>query len=78
MSRQLEKIGKLSFCRADLVGKGRYSWVFRGKYDNMVEVAVKRLEKRESQVESHLFRKADGHHNIIRYFCTKENDIEFM
>jgi predicted Ser/Thr protein kinase len=77
MSRQFEKIGKLSFFRSDLIGKGRFGWVFKGKYD-MNEAAVKRIEKRDSQVESHIFREADRHPNIIRYFCTKAKDIEFM
>jgi hypothetical protein len=77
MSIEMEKIGELSFCRSDLIAKGRYGWIFRGKCD-MEDAAVKRLEKWESKVESHIFRKADNHPNIIRYFCTKENDVEFM
>ena len=77
--QEMERIGKLNFSRLDLIGKGRYGWVFKGKYNKgMIDVAVKRVEKRESQVESLLLSKADSHPNIVRYFCTKENDVEFM
>ena len=79
MSRQLERIGKLNFCRSDLIGKGRYGSVFKGRYDRyMVDVAVKRLDKYDSQVESDILWKASGHPNVIRYFCLKDIDVEFM
>ena len=42
MSRPLERIGKLKFCRSDLIGKGHYGWVFNGSYEKcMVDLAVK-------------------------------------
>ena len=44
----------------------------------MVDVAVKRLDKYDSQVESDILWKASGHPNVIRYYCLKDNDIEFM
>ena len=74
----MEKIGKLSFSRSDFLGKGRYGSVFYGKLEGTLDVAVKRVEKRFTQVESKSLLKADGHPNIARYFCTKENDPEFM
>ena len=73
----MEKIGKLSFSRGDFIGRGRYGTVFRGKLEGSLNVAIKRLEKRFTQVESHSLLKADGHPNIIRYFSTEESDIEF-
>jgi hypothetical protein len=73
----MEKIGKLCFNREDFLGRGRYGTVFRGTLEGVLNVAIKRVEKRFTQVESHFLLKADGHPNVIRYFSTEESDIEF-
>jgi len=79
MSRQLERLGKLNFWRSDLIGKGRYGSVVKGRCEKcMVDVAVKHLDKYDSQVESDILWKASGHLNVIHYFCLKDNDVEFM
>ena len=74
----MEKIGELTFFRSDLIGSGRFGWVFRGKLTDAVDVAVKRIEKRLVHVESKDYLMAHKHPNIIRYFATKHKDVEFL
>ena len=74
----MEKIGKISFCRSDFLGRGRFGSVFKGKLNNTLDIAVKRVEKRIAHIEANAFFRADGHSNIIRHYCTKDKDVEFM
>lgn len=74
----MEKIGKVSFSRSDFLGRGRFGSVFRGKLNNTLDIAVKRVEKRLVHIEADTFFRADGHANIIRHYCTKDKDVEFM
>ena len=40
-------MGKLTFSRDDLLGKGGYGTVFRGKLERTIDdLAIKRIEKR--------------------------------
>ena len=73
----MEKIGKLTFSRADLIGSGKYGSVFRGTYLNAVDVAIKRLDKSHTKIDSTLYLKAHEHQNIIQYFCVNNKDVEF-
>ena len=74
----LEKIGKITFSRSERLGKGQFGCVFKGKYGkDLIDVAVKRLVKDETMVDSSLYCKAEGHTNIIKFFCLKKRDIEF-
>ena len=68
----VEKIGKITFSRSERLGKGQFGWcVFKGKYGkDLIDVAVKRLVKDESMVDSSLHCKAE-------FFCLKKRDIEF-
>lgn len=74
----VEKIGKTTFDREEKLGKGRFGCVFRGSYGKHREVAIKRIDKSLSQVDSASYRKAEGHSNIIRFFCSYNKDVEFM
>jgi len=75
--RQLENVGELSFSRADCLGSGRFGKVFTGKLNNDMKVAIKRMEKEKTQVDSILLLKARSHPNIIDFYVTDESDIEF-
>ena len=73
------EIDKLRFRRSDRLGTGKFGWVFRGKYENVVTVAIKRMEKQLTELDSRLYSIANGHPNIIHYFYTNEDDdFEFL
>ena len=79
MSRQLtvEKIGKLSFTKVGgLVGN--FSTVFKGKFEDIKDVAVKRLLRDKSRVNAMLLIKASDHPNVVQYICTETIDTDFM
>ena len=73
----MEKIGKLSFNRAQLLGAGRLGKIFVGKFKNSLEVAIKRVEKGETEVDFTLYMKVNGHPNIIQYYGDSSKDVEF-
>ena len=77
-SKEEEQIGRVCFNKKDLLGElGHFGWVFKGKYDDRLDVAVKRVQKRVTQVEeSSFFFNVNGHPNIVNYFST-EVDFEF-
>jgi hypothetical protein len=75
----MERIGKLSFRRADSIGLGKqHCEVFHGKFENTLAVAIKRMQKKRTKVDSTFYLNTNGHPNIIQYFCTEDDDIEFM
>ena len=79
MAKQLEvSVGKLSFYRENRLGLGKYSSVFKGKFEDKKTVAIKRLLKDQSRVDSHLLLNGGGHPNILPYNCIEEADVEFM
>ena len=73
-------IGKISYNLEDLLGeRGRFGIVFKGKYDGLLDVAVKRVEKSLTQIEETKFYfNVNGHQNIVNYFCTEVSDLDFM
>ena len=74
-----EKIGsKLSFNISDLIKKGRYGKVFQGTYQGCKAVAIKRLDKSETEVDIKAYMDVWGHANIIQLFCIKTSHKEFM
>ena len=77
----MERIGRISFNRSDFIGRGQFGCVFRGKLSGLFDIAVKRVEKKILKEENipvgSLFR-ADAHPNIIRTYCTKEKNEDFM
>ena len=78
LGSESERIGKVSFNRSTSRGSGRFGKVFTGKYKNAVNIAVKRLKKEDTQVLSKLYLRANGHPNIINYYCTEDSDVEFL
>ena len=75
MATQISK--RLSYSRSEQIGRGNFSWVYRGKLNGIVDIAVKRVEKSMIKVDPNDFLKAAGHQNIILHFSTKA-DFEFM
>ena len=60
------------------LGSGRFGSVFPAKLKDVEEeVAVKKMKKKEILVDSSLYRKANGHPNVIGYYgteCSKDVD----
>ena len=77
-SGNLKRIGELSFNREDVLGKGSYGFVYRGKYKDLIDVAIKRIVKEEfNKFEEEIFLRIGNHPNILHHYGT-ENDINFM
>ena len=78
MSGQIDSIGRLSFSPAeDFLGQGRFGSVFKGKYQNLRELAIRRVEKKVTSVDLKALFKVQGHPNIVNYPYTKDVG-EFM
>ena len=74
----LVNIGKLSFNRKDVIGNGSFGHVFKGKFENTTDVAIKRIVKLDvSQFEKDVMPTLESHPNILRFFCV-EQDKDFM
>ena len=81
----VKKIGRLSFNRKDLIGEGSYGKIFKGKFKESegnpeIEVAIKRIETidaKKIEIEIDILEKIEAHPNILRYYCTEEDD-DFM
>ena len=77
-STSVEAIGELSIFRSESLGSGRFGTVFAGQFANRVDVAIKRMEKSQTKVDSNLYLKANGLPNLIEYYAINSTDIEFM
>jgi len=81
---RIKEIGKLRFCQSDdhyqsfdSSIKGHFGRVFKGDFEETVDVAIERIKKRDFIVELDVIRKAQNHPNILRYYCSEE-DPEFV
>ena len=78
-SGMLIVIGKLSFCNCGL-GGGSYNLVFRGKFEETIEVAVKIIHKHKTtdeiinRLESETLLGLNVHPNIVRYHAREQHD----
>ena len=79
--QQQEVVGKISFNRSEVLGRGRFSKCFRGMYEGFIDVAVKRFEKSETKIDFEVLRKTrdrqDRHPNIARFYGAEDADVEF-
>jgi len=58
--------------------RGRFGPVFKGKLDGQLDVAVKRVAKKKTQVaQSQFFFSANGHPNVINFYCLVASDSKF-
>jgi len=81
MSSRVTEIGQLSIFRDERLGSGRFGSVFPGKFKDIEEeIAVKKMKKKEVVIDFSLYRKVNGHPNVIGYYgteCSTDAD-EFM
>ena len=68
------EIDKLRFSRSDRLGTGKFGCVFRGKFANVVTVAIKRMKKQLTELDSIIYNIVSHHSNIINYYYTNEDD----
>jgi len=80
----VKRVGRLTFNRSDLIGKGcNGTNVFRGKFKESegqpeIDVAVKRvLFERTKEIEKVFMETVAPHPNILQHYCTEEDD-DFM
>ena len=70
------QIDELSINLNDLLGEGSFGAVYRGLF-GIVEVAVKRVMKKEIEVDVDIFHKAHRdsfHPNLLIYNCLKKDE----
>lgn len=72
-----KKFGKIEFFMTDLIGKGSFSSVYKGIYENNIDVAIKRVLPEEITSEIDILQENHNHSNIVGYYCT-EKDENFM
>ncbi len=77
----VKQVGRLSFNRTDLIGKGcNGTNVFRGKYKESegqpeINVAVKRvLFDRTKEIEEVFMETVEPHPNVLQHYCTEEDE----
>ncbi len=76
-------IGKLSYDKFNIVGKGSFGIVYGGFFEGVKPAAIKRIHqtfityKSELEKEAEIMLTASDHPNILRYFCY-EMDSDFM
>jgi len=71
-------IGKIRFCRNDSPGgSGQFGSVFRGTYDKVIDVAVRRIVLKDFLVELEVLRRAQTHLNIPILYGS-DRDVEFV
>ena len=71
-------IGRLSFSR-DSVEKSRHGKVYRGLFDEFVDVSIVRVDTSEIFVDKKLLHTTDMHPNVVRFYGTEEDaDGEFL
>ena len=74
----LLKIGKLSYHGGSVVGKGQYGKMFRGQFEDAVDVSILRVDKSEIRVDTKILRQTDIHPNIVRFYGVEDGGLEFQ
>lgn len=77
------QVGKLSYDRKKVIGRGHYGTVFSGLFQNKLPVAVERFmrdfnDSSSIKEEKEIMSKIGNHPNILRYFCMeKDKDFKY-
>ena len=74
---QVEVKGKLSFNRGNVLASTSGllgSIVYRGKFENELDAAVKRVLKSEATLKLNNLRAIRGHPNLVQYYCREYDD----
>lgn len=71
-----KEVGKLKFNRENVIGHSSGTVVFKGKYEEDIDVAIKRIQISDASVEINVFKKNHSHRNIVKYYVT-EFDEDF-
>ena len=71
-------IGELSFNREDVIRRGGLGVVFQGKFQNSIDVAIKRIQKQDvtSDFEVSYMTTSKRHPNVLHCYCV-EQDVNF-
>lgn len=74
---EIKEVGKITIYKDEVIGRGcQGTLVFKGTFDNRT-VAVKRLIKDSLKIferEVQLLKNIDEDQNIVRYFCSAQDD----
>lgn len=73
------RIGQLSINLDEKVS-GQYGKVFRGCFQDVVDVSILRVDKTDYTIDADLLRKVDLvhlHPNIVRFYGLADDDVEF-
>ena len=73
MSNVVVNIGRLTY-RRDAVGKGHYGKVYRGRFEDAIDVTIVRVDKSDLKADTILLRQTDLHPNIIRFYGAEDDD----
>lgn len=64
----------LKFGKLNAIGKGHYGKVYSGKFKNVVDVCVIRVDKSEFKVDEDILWKVHLHPNIAHFYGMEEDD----
>ena len=72
-----KSVGKLKFNRNKKIGNNSSGTIiFQGKYEEEIDVAIKRIQKEDASVEIEVLKKYHSHPNVVKYYVT-ESDEDF-
>ena len=72
----MEVIGKIRFCERDEINRdGRFGSLFKGKFEDRIDVVIERLRKKKFNVDADAVwaSQSQGHANILRVYSIEEN-----
>ena len=62
---------KVNYRQKDAIGEpGRFGFVYKGKLEGELSVAIKMVEKKKTRVpKTNFYYNTMGHPNILNFFC---------
>ena len=72
-----KSVGKLKFNRNNKIGNSSSGTIiFQGKYEEEIDVAIKRIQKEDASVEIEIevLKKYHSHQNVVKYYVTEADD----